>query len=373
MSQGAHLYQRIEDKLRQRQAQGLLRQLPAPLAGIDFCSNDYLGYARRFATEAASEAQRAPGATGSRLISGNSIQAEALEQRIAQFHQAEAALLYTSGYTANLGLLSCLLDRGDTYIYDELAHASLRDGIRLSAAHAFSFAHNDLDDLRKKISRARGQVCIVVESLYSMDGDVAPLREMVELAEETGAVLVVDEAHTLGVFGEKGEGLVAQLGLSPRVPLRVVTFGKALGTHGAAVLCGASLRQYLLNFSRAFIYTTALPPVTLSHIDRAYAALERGETAIHTLRERIAYYARLAERYPFLQPVMPGAVQSIAVPGNEAVRKLAHFLQQEGLAVMPILSPTVPAGSERIRICLHAFNTEAELDQLAEALHNHLA
>lgn len=357
--------QKMQAALDARQAQGLLRQLPAPIGErIDFCSNDYLGFARNLAVDA----NTSGGATGSRLISGNSELAEALEQQIATFHGAEAALLFPSGYAANIGLLPAVAGRGDTIVYDKLLHASLRDGIRLSPAKALGFAHNDLTDLVKKLQSAEGQIFIVVESVYSMDGDQAPLAAIVDICQLYGALLIVDEAHGTGVIGKRGEGLVGALGLENQVWARVHTFGKAIGSHGAAIVGSSLLKGYLLNFARSFIYATALPTHTLLSIQAAYDALAT-ETEVARLNDRVSYF--LANCPPSLRPsLIPSTtpIQAVISPGNTQVMQLAEYLQQNNFAILPIRYPTVPQGEERLRICLHSFNTNEEIDKLLDVL-----
>ena len=235
--------QYLMQKLTARKEENALRSLWVNDHLIDFCSNDYLGLAKSPSQDIGFLSAAANwGATGSRLISGHSKAAVELEQFLAQFHQAEAALVYTSGYQANLGLLSCLTTRHDTLIYDQLIHASLREGIQLANGQAFNFRHNDLDDLRDKLERAKGRKLVIVESIYSMDGDAAPLEEMISICKSLGAELLVDEAHATGVFGNEGQGLVQALGLADQVWARVHTFGKAIGAHGAVVVGSAVLR-----------------------------------------------------------------------------------------------------------------------------------
>ncbi len=357
--------QKMQDELDTRQAQGLLRQLPTPIGErIDFCSNDYLGFARKLRVTSPTSG----GATGSRLISGNSALAEALEQQIADFHSAEAALLFPSGYAANIGLLPAVAGRGDTIVYDKLIHASLRDGIRLSRAKALSFVHNDLTDLVKKLQSTEGQVFVVVESVYSMDGDQAPLAAIVDICQQHGALLIVDEAHGTGVIGKRGEGLVSALGLEDQVWARVHTFGKAIGSHGAAIVGSQLLKSYLLNFARSFIYATALPEHTLLSIQAAYEALFTGsEVAI--LQERVRYFLANCPaclRTALIPSTTP--IQAVICPGNAQVMKLAAHLQENNLAILPIRYPTVSQGEERLRICLHSFNTNEEIDQLLNIL-----
>ena len=302
------------------------------------------------------------GATGSRLVSGTTRAHEDLESFLAEFHGAPSALLFGSGYEANVGLLSGLGARHDTIIYDELVHASMRDGIRLSAARSYSFRHNDLDDLRSKIAQARGDVFVAVESLYSMDGDTAPLGDLCSLCEEVGAFLIVDEAHSTGVYGKRGEGLVQSQGLHTRVYARVHTFGKAVGYRGAIVVGGETLREYLINFARPFIYSTAPDLLTMRYIDRAYRLMADAHEERARLRELIAGFRLLPSEFPsltFLASDSP--IQGVVLPSNERVLAAEGALQGSGFFAKAIRSPTVPPGSERIRLCLHSFNTLEEV------------
>ncbi|MEL7220240.1 MAG: 8-amino-7-oxononanoate synthase [Bacteroidota bacterium] len=356
----------LPDKLRKqlsdRKLAQLYRQLPSPMDGLtDFYSNDYLGYSRLKVEGGINETG---GATGSRLISGNSRLAEEVEDHLAHFHQAEAALLFGSGYAANIGLLSAVVGRKDTIVYDKLLHASLRDGITLSRARALGFVHNDLDDLKQKIKAASGQIFVVVESIYSMDGDVAPLAQIAECCQQAGAALIVDEAHSTGVLGEKGEGQVVAEGLHSQVFARIHTFGKAIGSHGAVVVGSQLLKEYLINFARSFIYSTALPVHTLLSIQRAYRQLAVGQE-LAQLQANIDFF--LANFPPLLRDrLVPSTspVQAFLCPGNEAVTALSQRLLANGMAVLPIRYPTVPAGEERLRICLHSFNTKEEMKHL---------
>jgi len=351
--------------LEKRRQAGLLRALPEPIDGkLDFCSNDYLGLAR----SVPDYSEQSPGATGSRLISGNSSLAEEAEQLIAAFHKAEAALLFPSGYSANIGLLPAVVSRQDTIVYDKLLHASLRDGIKLTQARAFGFAHNDINDLAKKLAIAEGEKWVIVESVYSMDGDQAPLVDMASLCKEFGANLIVDEAHGTGVIGDRGEGLVCALGLEDLVWARIHTFGKAVGGHGAAVLGSQLLKDYLVNFARSFIYTTAIPPVSLVHISLAYGRMAETDI-VKVLHERVQYFLKQCPdsvRKQLIPSTTP--IQAVLCPGNTEVQALAHYLQDAGMAVLPIRYPTVPRGQERLRICLHTFNTNEEIDQILLAL-----
>jgi 8-amino-7-oxononanoate synthase len=365
-----YLTNRLRADLTQRQQTGLLRQLTLPNDSLaDFTSNDYLGFARSVALTERIRAETAHwlpnGATGSRLLAGHSALAEEVETYLSEFYQAEAALLFNSGYAANTGLLACLPQRGDTLLTDELIHASLIDGARLSHATRQRFTHNDLTDLEQKLQTAPpgGQSFVVVESLYSMDGDIAPLPALAALCDRYGAALLVDEAHASGVYGA---GLVAAQGLQERVFARVHTFGKALGTHGAAVLGSALLRQYLINAARPFVYTTALPPHALVAIRCAHDHLTNVPDAASQLHQRICFFRQTIQRVAPSLAWLPGTspIQGLVVPGNEAVRAVARAAQTAGYDLRPIVSPTVPPGQERLRICLHAYNTEAEIEGL---------
>lgn len=355
--------QALQKRLNKRKENGLFRKLPPPNRLIDFCSNDYLGFSRskelkrllmiRYSTDTT----EALGATGSRLLSGNTDVAEKLEQDIAAFHDVEAALLFPSGYQANLGLFSSLLQRGDTLIMDEYVHSSIIDGSRLSFSKRLKFNHNDLDHLEKKLKSVPGTCYVAIESLYSMDGDFAPLFPILELCNRYGAMLIVDEAHAFGVFGK---GLVHQAKLGQSVFATVITFGKALGAHGAAILGGHLLRSYLINFSRAFIYSTAMPLSQLLHIGTAYQYLQDHPEKQEQLQNNIRFFQQkvfsLGGRKTQVSPI-----QALIIPGNQAVIEASQTLRKIGYNVYPILSPTVPKGQERLRICLHSYNTRLEI------------
>lgn len=365
----------IKARLGERQAKGAYRVLKPENGLIDFCSNDYLGFARSpvlkklIDKEMESHQDYGNGSTGSRLLSGNTAYAERLEQEIAAFHQNEAGLIYNSGYDANIGLFSSLPQKGDTIIMDELAHASIIDGARLSFANRYNFRHNDLESLEEKLKHAKGNCYVVIESVYSMDGDTSPLREILELTERYDASLIVDEAHAVGLYKK---GLVCQLELEHRVFARVVTFGKALGCHGAIVLGSALLREYLINFSRSFIYTTAAPFHQLASIKMAYRFLGSADDEIEKLKENISLFKKLlSHNKDFTFISSDSAIQCVILGNNNKTREMAAQLQNADLDVRPILSPTVPEGTERLRICLHTFNTKDEITLLADTLKEH--
>ena len=373
----------LDHKLNERRSQDAFRRLRLPEGKTDFCSNDYLGIATNGLLEegewsgaegaARSGATKslAHGSTGSRLLAGNYPLIEETERALAAFHQAEAGLLFNSGYDANLGVLSCIPQRGDVILYDSLSHASLRDGIRLSFGTAFSFAHNEVADLEKRLAAAQGKanqrnIFVVTESVFSMDGDLAPLDEIVALCQRYGAQLILDEAHGTGVIGPAGEGLAQARGWHRQCFARIHTFGKAVGCHGAIVLGSDRLRDYLINFSRAFIYTTALPPASVRALARAYELFPYLHDERRRLQELIDRFQQAAIGYARLQSNTP--IQVVIVPGNAEVRALAERLQQAGLDIRPILYPTVPKGGERLRIVIHSFNTPDEIDKLTGLL-----
>jgi len=355
----------LKKRLDDRAAMGLLRTLRYNDPSlIDFTSNDYLGLARSTALAERIHKRTGTsslnGATGSRLLSGNSPQHEVVEKKLAQLFKSESALLFGSGYNANLAVLSALPQRGDTILYDELSHASLKDGARLSLAKRLNFKHNDLHDLASKLKHAQGQAFIVVESIYSMDGDQCPLAELVSLAEKHHAIVLLDEAHSTGVVGLDGSGLAVSLGLEDRIGVRIYTFGKAMGLHGACVAGSKALMHYLVNFSRPFIYTTAMPFQQLTAIDCAFDYLKENTLLQQTLREKISLYVSAVEELS-QRTISHSAIQTWIVPGNDNIRRVAGQLQGKGYDVRPILSPTVPAGAERLRICLHTYNTSEQI------------
>ncbi len=362
----------LKKRLDDRTEMGLLRTLRHNDPHlIDFTSNDYLGLARSTTLAQRIHEHVGPsqpnGATGSRLLSGNSPQHEAVEKKLAHLFKSESSLLFGSGYNANLAVLSALPQRGDTILYDELSHASLKDGARLSLAKRLNFKHNDLYDLASKLKHAQGQAFIVVESIYSMDGDQCPLAELVDLAEKHHAIVVLDEAHSTGVVGLDGSGLAVSLGLEDRIGVRVYTFGKAMGLHGACVAGSKTLMHYIVNFSRPFIYTTAMPLQQLVAIDCAFDYLKENIQLQQVLREKISLYVKAVEGLA-QRTISHSAIQTLIVPGNDNIRRVAGQLQSKGYDVRPILSPTVPAGSERLRICLHTYNTGEQILGLTEQL-----
>jgi 8-amino-7-oxononanoate synthase len=358
----------IQQKLNKRKEENAFRELKTNDGLIDFCSNDYLGFASEKEIHIDYKELPKYGATGSRLISGNHQITENLENYIADYHKAETGLIFNSGYIANLGVFSSLPQRTDTIIYDELIHASIRDGARLGNATVLSFKHNDIIALEEKLKQAKGKIYVAVESVYSMDGDKSPLKKIVAICKEYNAALIVDEAHAVGVFGFKGEGLVSHLKLEKDVFARIITFGKAIGCHGAIVLGNNSLREYLINYSRAFIYTTALPLSSIITIKNAYSFLEKNMVRKVHLSELVDYFRLKIKNSKFKIIESLSSIQCIIIPGNNEVKQLAEKIQKNGFDVRPILSPTVAKGQERLRICIHTFNTKQQIDELLNAI-----
>ncbi len=363
----------IQNRLQQRTENGSLRKLSETIFPIDFCSNDYLGFAVSEELKNTIECtlqQIQPcknGSAGSRLLSGNHSFTEETEAFIASFHYAEAGLIFNSGYDANIGLISSLAERGDTIISDELIHASLIDGGRLSPATRYTFRHNDPEDLENKLKLATGTVYVIIESVYSMDGDIAPIEIINHLCKKYQANLIVDEAHALGVFGDHGRGIINELGLEKEIFARVMTFGKALGCHGAIILGSESLRQYLINFARSFIYTTAAPLHNIVTVKCAYESLiKKDQTA--QISDKINTYKNAVETAGIRCKTNRGAIQTILFNNNTAAREAAAQLQNKGMDVRAILSPTVPKGKERLRICIHTFNSDKEIQLLVDEL-----
>lgn len=366
--------------LSERKDTGLLRSLTTLDGLIDFCSNDYLGLAKNkalaeqisavIAIWQGQQAEQVPvnGSTGSRLISGNSLLVEEFEKQCANMHQAEAALLFSSGFEANLGLISALAQKEHVIFCDKLLHASLIDGLRLSAAERRIFKHNDLSDLVHLLEQYPTETIkwVVVESVYSMDGDIAPLNELVKLKEKYNFELIVDEAHAGGIYGPQGAGLCVEMGLQDSIFARVVTFGKAWGNAGSVILGSAILRTYLINFARPFIYSTAPAPMHVLGLQRTLTYIIEAVEERQKLKNRILYFKSLLKSPSWGESNT--AIQTYFVSGNEAVRKLAAKVQAAGFGVKPIVYPTVPKGKERIRITLNANSSHDHIERIIQLL-----
>lgn len=459
--QGSHsaLESTFSSLISRRRSRSLLRRLTTvPPGTVDFSSNDYLslstnpdvrhaflallrqeGYSSRPGQDEPSTSPPAPpqlGSRGSRLLDGNHPFADSLEALIAAHHNSPSALLFTSGFDANVGLFSCAPQPGDFIVYDELIHASVHDGMRLSrvpAARRLPFRHNSVNGLREVLGELENvepgvrmgtaNVFVAVEAVYSMDGDLAPLREMVDVVQEVlprgNGYVIVDEAHATGIFGHRGRGLCCDMGVEDKVFARVVTFGKAVGSQGgesaqfllflgltisgvhthvpfsavdntdklnsrtiAVVLCSKIAREYLINYARTLIYTTAMSFPSLASIKASYDFMISGRTEpllghlqhlirlTHHLLSRVVWSLGEDHSAPAILGLRPldESVSPIIPVFTPHPRSLASHCQAQGLMVRPIVAPTVPHGTERVRVCVHAGNTEKEVERLVAAI-----
>lgn len=369
----------LKQKLVQRKDEGALRSLQKPNASwIDFSSNDYLGFSRNTSiAELATEKSKAypnelHGATGSRLLTGNYEMIEDFESYLCHYYKTEATTVFNSGYDANLGLISSVALRQDLILYDELSHASIRDGITLSNAKAYKFEHNHLEDLEKKLAKFKDQfetIYVVTEHVFSMDGDSADVDRIVELCERFGAYLILDEAHSIGTISKRGASE-----FSESIFARVITFGKSFGSHGAAVLGTQDLKQYLINFAKSFIYTTAPSVETTARNWAAHEYLKQNPEDFEQLNFNINFFLDQIQSQNLSSYFIKSqsAIQSCVIGGNKKVKSISHQLQQDGFDVRAILSPTVPKGKERLRFCLHSYTTKEEIKKVLNHLTNYL-
>ncbi|HET7212249.1 MAG TPA: 8-amino-7-oxononanoate synthase [Terriglobia bacterium] len=358
------------ESLEVRQEFRRLRQME----GFNLCSNDYLGLSTdprlSAAVAAALEAGTPVASTGSRLLSGNAPEWERLESDFARFVGTEAALFFSSGYAANLGLLAAILREDDTVFSDESNHASLIDGIRLSRARKVIFPHLDLNFLEDALRRSgpAARKFIVVESLFSMGGDRAPLPELLSLAGRFGAELIVDEAHATGVCGPRGRGLVAAAGANERVFASVHTCGKALASTGAFVCGPETLKQFLVNRARTFIYSTALPPYFAAQISKAVGIVAEAEAERRRVLELAGFLRTRLQEAGFNIGASDTQIVPVLLGGNETAIHYAHELSRHGFAVRPIRPPTVPEGTSRLRLSVTTRLSEEILDRLVKVL-----
>ena len=392
------LEKKLRDRLDNRYAKSKLRKLTlSPASAVDFSSNDFLSLSTSplLRTAFLEELKRysstfAIGSGGSRLLDGNSAYADQLEEEIAAFHNAPTGLLWNSGFDANSGLFACIPQPGDLIIYDELIHASVHDGMKLSrAARCIPFAHNTVSDLRQLVERlvtedeeirhGRKNVFIAVESVYSMDGDLAPLKEIKDLKEELlpkgNCHIIVDEAHATGVLGPNGRGLVSQLGLEKDIFARLHTFSKGLACSGAILLCSPLVRSYLINYARPMIFTTFMPFPSLAAIKVSYSLLSSGKTQalvthlrnltlrLHSLLQQMLSkfvgYATIDKILSIPESCPQSPIFSLV---TEHPRSLAKYSQDGGFVVRAVVPPTVP--TRRVRVCLHAGNSMKEVENL---------
>jgi 8-amino-7-oxononanoate synthase len=383
---------RIDDFLAQRKADGLLRFLrPADLRKdgkiyydhaepvrrsasedglFDFSSNDYLALSDHpKLKEASKRAVDSLGvsASASRLLSGDLKIHHQLEDRVAEFKGKESALVFNSGYQANVGIISALYDKGDAVFCDRLSHASIIDGVQQSGARLFRFAHNDLDHLEsllKSQSRKFKNRLMVTETVFSMDGDKPPLKELVEIKDRYDCFLMVDEAHATGIFGPNGAGVVEEQGLSDRIELIMGTFSKALGSFGAYLACLEKVKQYLINSCRSFIYSTSLPPPVIAADIEAVNIVRDEPFRRKTLLANADYFrARLREEGFNVKG--SSQIVPLIVADTDKAARISRQLQKSRFWVLPIRPPTVPQGQARLRFSLTYHHTTQLLEKLA--------
>jgi len=373
METGSPLEHRVRKRLADWEAAGLLRALRPP-AGLDFSSNDYLNLSTHpIIVDRLARAVRREGcgSTGSRLLRGDRAVFGAVERRFAAFKRAERSLYFSSGYLANIGVMTAIAERGDVVLSDERNHASLIDGIRLSAATRVVFPHNDVDRLSELLDRtpaAAGHRFVVVESLFSMDGDFAPLAAYAALCRSSGASLIVDEAHAVGIYGTSGSGLVEACGVGDDVFLSINTAGKALGVSGAFVAGPAWAIDYLIQRARPFVFSTAAPPPLADALDASLdviaaepARRERLASRVHQVRHRLAHGA--VDVSPEGSQIIP-----VAIGDNGRAVAAALALQADGFDVRAIRPPSVPPGTARLRISVNAGLSDDAIERFAVSL-----
>ncbi len=382
----ARAYADLAERLAAREAAGLYRRrrvvdaATAPLVRVDgrellaFCSNDYLGLAndpRVIAAFCEGARRYGVGSGASHLVCGHTPAHHALEEELARFTGRERALLFGSGYAANLGVAAALLARGDVALQDRLNHASLLDGALLGGARLQRFRHNDVEDLERRLARVQGErrVLVAVDGVFSMDGDEAPLAPLAAACTRHGALLYVDDAHGFGVLGERGAGSLEKHGVgAAEVPLLMATLGKALGVAGAFVAGSAQFIETLIQFARTYIYTTAMPPALACAVAESLRIVaDEPWRRVHLQRLVERFRAGAAALGLSLLP-SASAIQPLLVGAADDALRIADRLDAEGLLVPAIRPPTVPQGQARLRVTLNAAHSEAQVDRLLEAL-----
>ncbi|MGO1502484.1 MAG: 8-amino-7-oxononanoate synthase [Marinobacter sp.] len=371
-------------ELEQRKQAGLYRtrrQVSSPQQPIltadgkrllSFCSNDYLGLASHPAimeTLRCALPETGLGGASSHLICGHHEAHHRLEERLAAFTKRSSALFFSTGYMANIGVISALAGRGDTIFSDQLNHASIIDGCILSRANVRRYAHGDVTSLAVMLSETSGHKLVVTDGVFSMDGDVAPLRELAQVCRDHGALLVVDDAHGFGVVGPQGRGSVAELGLSEEdVPILVGTLGKAAGTSGAFVAGSAVLMDYLVQKARTYIYTTAMPPALALATCASLDLIEHGDERRVHLQSLVEQFRRGATALGYNLMPSRTPVQPIIIGHNRQALALSQALEECGVLVTAIRPPTVPEGEARLRVTFSAAHSTDDLKSLLQAL-----
>ena len=359
---------RVLARLRTIRGHRLERTLRPP-SGVDLSSNDYLGLSTHpRLTQAMADAvlRDGVGSTGSRLLRGHRTAFDDVERQFAAFKGAERALYFSSGYLANLAVLTTFAEKGDVIYSDERNHASLIDACRLSRAERVIFAHNDVEALEEKVGD--GNRFVVVESLFSMDGDVAPLQRYADICRRTGATLVVDEAHAVGVYGARGSGLIEHLGLDPNGCISINTAGKALGVGGAFVAGPAWAIEYLIQRARPFIFSTAPPPAVAAALAASLDVVAAEPERRARLASRVSRVHDALEAHGFVFPCQRSHILPVVLGDNDRALAAAGALQAEGFDVRAVRPPSVPEGTARLRISINAGLDDDTIDRFAAAL-----
>ena len=375
----------LQNELNERAALGLLRQrrmLQSPQAPhimvdgrsyLSFCSNDYLGLANHPQLIAALQQgaqQHGVGAGAAHLVSGHNATHHQLEHELAAFVGKPAALLFSTGYMANLGVVQALVGKGDTVFADKFNHASLNDAMQLSRATVKRYRHNDMTQLAQLLVQAKsGRKLVITDAVFSMDGDLAPLPELLALCEQHDAWLLIDDAHGFGVLGAQGRGSLAHFGIASKRVICMATLGKAAGVFGAFVAAEQVVIDTLINHARSYVYTTATPPALASALLESLQQIANGDELRGHLQRLIAQLRGGLRGLPW--SVMPSAtaIQPLLVGGNQAALKLSDGLRERGIWVAAIRPPTVPQGTARLRITLSAAHRAADVTRLIESLH----
>jgi 8-amino-7-oxononanoate synthase len=366
------LERRVRRRLAEWQSAGLLRVLRPPV-GIDLSSNDYLNlstHARVTAKLMDGIAREGCGSTGSRLLRGERECFNAVERRFARFKNVDRALFFGAGYLANIGVLTTLPESGDVILSDERNHASLIDGMRLSRARSIVFPHNDVNAVARLLDggSSGGVRFVVIESLFSMDGDVAPLADYAALCQSAGAVLVVDEAHAVGIYGERGSGLIEATGVGSDVCVSINTGGKALGVSGAFVAGPAWAIDYLVQRARPFMFSTAPPPALADALDASLAIVEAEPERRERLSARSTYLRTKLAAAGVDIPAGSSQIVPVVLGDNARATAVAAALQNEGFDVRAIRPPSVPDGTARLRVSVNAGLSEQTLDSFVDVL-----
>jgi len=359
----------LKAKLVSPQQENLVTTPGKTSAGIDFFSGDYLGIIRnRLLRNRPTDLHT--GAGGNRTSGIDCKLLTDTEDRIATFHDAEAALFFSSGYMANMGVINTVVQKGDSFLYDEYSHPSVKEAATLSKAATTIFQHNNVEDLHSHLKKAGGRIFIYTQAVFESDGSIAPLEKIIAMARQYEAYVIVNESHSIGIFGEKGEGLVYHLGLQDDVFVRIHSFGNTCGSHGAVVLGSTVLKKYLLHFCKQVTNSTALSEQMLSTIWESYKVLpqlwqERThlQTIIHTFQDAELPCKKLVSYTP---------IQYLLVPGADIVTLLADELNAAGFVTRAVIYPEVAKESEMLKIVLHSFNTRGEVSWLIQAIHTSL-